>query len=144
MTNHPNRSNAAKLSIQFCEDVFSKVTGRAHIKLGGEIAGFDRTRREVFVRRDETETTYMPAGSFMKYLSDDEIASLRSLPVWDGSNERELSFSILSCSTKAIRRFKGQKVRASNNPDALDYFDQAPAFIESVVDGKVQRSPILD
>jgi hypothetical protein len=144
MTNHPNRSNAAKLSIQFCETVFSKVTGRAHIKLGGEIAGFDRIRLEVFVHSDDDETTYMPAGLFMKHLSDDEIASLKSLPAWDGSNEGELSFSILFSTEKAIRRFKRQKIRSSYDIDNLNYFEQAPAFIESIVNGKVQRSPIFD
>ncbi len=138
-----NYSNSSKLSIQFCESIFNKVKGRALIKLGGEFASYDKTRKEVFIRSDESKTIYMPAGSFMKHLSDDEIVALDSLPIWNGSNERELSLAVLAAATNAIARFKAKKIRSSTFPEDYFFFVEGPFFIESVVDCKVQRLAVF-
>ena len=59
MENNTKLSTDAKReSIAFCERVFTHVSGNAHIYLNGELAGFDRKRKEVFIHRQGKKDVY--------------------------------------------------------------------------------------
>jgi hypothetical protein len=140
MVNHPNRSRAGKQSIAFCDQLFSRVSGRAHVKIGGEIAGFDPTRNEVFVNIDGRKSIWMPAGSFMQNLSPEEIAELENLPAWNGSNEVALSAALVLAAEHAIRRYRQYEIDSSRDSDSSDYFSDSARFTERIEDGRIVRS----
>jgi hypothetical protein len=109
MTNHPHRSAVAKESVPFCERLFSHVGGRARIRLGGELPGYDEKRGEVFVKSYDKPTRSMPAYEFRNHLTTEEIAQLESLPFWNGNNEYELSLALLRSANAAIDRYHGRR-----------------------------------
>lgn len=141
MVSHPNRGAAAQASIEFCEELFSRVYGRANVRVGGALAGFDQDRNEVFVKYPDQKTIWMPAGAFLKNLSTAEVAALQNMGEWDGGNELFLSETTVNAIEVATRRHRGTKVFASRHDRDRDYFAGAAAFLERVEDGRVVRSP---
>jgi hypothetical protein len=117
------------MTIEFCDQLFDRIAGRAHIRIGGEIAGFDRKAREVFLKRQAGETIWMPATKFCDHLSKDEIAYLENLPSWDGSNEYQLNLAILKAVRAALRRFHQDAVKG----------DDGAKFYERIENGGVVR-----
>ncbi|MBX9688072.1 MAG: hypothetical protein K2X27_15300 [Candidatus Obscuribacterales bacterium] len=140
MENNTKLSTDAKReSIAFCERVFTHVSGNAHIYLNGELAGFDRKRKEVFIHRQGKNTIWMPAAAFLKNLSNEEIDSLNNLPAWDGNNAWLLSGILLYKVECSIRRFRQWKICSAWDSDSFDYFPGASTFREHVNDGVVVR-----
>lgn len=94
-------------SVAFCEQVFSKVKGRASVRIGGKIACYDRTRKEVFINDIESDkTAWMPAKAFLEHLPEADFEILDALPDWDGGNEYILSAAVLSAVESAIKNYR--------------------------------------
>lgn len=94
------------MSVEFCEELFDRFSGRAHLRIGGELAGFDKAEEAVFLQRQGRETLWMPAAKFLSYLSTNEIAELEKLPAfWNGNNEYQPNLTILKAVNAALRRF---------------------------------------
>lgn len=98
-------------STAFCDWLFTHVCGEARVRLGGEIAGFDRECRTVFVE-GRGQSRKMPAGEFLAYLSAAETKELDDLPDYNGRNAWELSRAVLHAANLAIqRRGAGQALK---------------------------------
>lgn len=93
-------------SIELLDVVFRKCSGRANVSIGGDTVGYDREREEVFIKREGKDTIWMPAGSFLSNVTDDEAATMRELPVWDGSNGHQISQSCLVVIANAVSRYR--------------------------------------
>ena len=48
----------------------------------------------------------MPAGKFLDHLTAQETQELKNLPTWNGSNEWQITGTVLAVAEKAIARFK--------------------------------------
>ena len=74
----------------------------------------------------------------------EEIAKLENGSEWDGSNEIVLNTTLLGCVSRAIRRYRQEKITSSPDPDSFDYFTGSPQFTERIEAGQVIRSKVFD
>ncbi|RLJ64605.1 hypothetical protein [Sulfurisoma sediminicola] len=134
MSNTNITKEQEQASIAFVDRLFTHVSGRAHVRLNGDLAGFDAVRKKVYIDSYTEKTVSMPAGAFLSHLAREEIAELDVLEDWDGSNEYKLSTAVLLAAKRAIRRYHGGLVKDE---------DGQPCF-EMVADGVVSRSYNVD
>ena len=97
-----------RASLELLEVAFQKCSGLANVRVCGEQVGYDRDRMELFIDRYGKETIWMPAGSFLAIVTDDEAATMRDLPVWDGSNGYQISLACIAIVGNAICRYRGR------------------------------------
>ncbi len=133
-------------SIVFCEWLFNRVNGVARIRIGGEIAGFDPHKREVFINGYRS-VRWMPAGEFLANLSTAEIKKLDDLPDFNGRNAYELSSGVLHAVSTAIKRRNQEKFRGSEEGGYWEriYLGEVVRthHVErKQIDGKVVEEPI--
>ena len=125
-------------SLETVQKIFREVCwGRAHIRLGGDIAGFDeKGRGVVFVKNQAGKVTgQMPAAEFTANLSQGEIDEVLALR-WDGSNGFEISLAVMNLTERAIRRFHAIPIKAECE---AEWSGDCEFFVESIVDGVVVR-----
>lgn len=95
-------------SLEFVESVFKNCCGNAQVRLGGELVGFDRKRKEVFIKDYGRKTIWMPAAEVLNYLTTEECGRLKDLPAWDAGNGWKISGEVLFAMFPAIQRYNGR------------------------------------
>ncbi len=146
-------------SVAFCEELFSRVSGRARVRYNNLMPCFDPNEKSLFISDITAEKDpWMPASAFLKNLTDQEIEALANLPAWNGNNEITLSVTVLNALHRAILRHRKRKIQVDHHCTAVDsrnehnllpnwtcYHDSdAPFFTESVENGVAIRRSAYD
>jgi hypothetical protein len=127
-------TQSEQISTDFVEWLFDMCSGRAQIRLGSELPGYDAERGDVFIHRTGKKTIWMPAALFLDYLTAEEIKRLKNLPNWNGSNEAVISGYVLYALDRAIARYRQIPINDSEGRKCL----------ESISNGVLHREYNLD
>jgi len=94
-------------SLELLDGVFNKCSGRAQVRINDSLPGYDRKRREVFIKKYGNKAIWMPGRQFIEHVTVDQIDSLENIPCWTGNNEFEISRTVLKIVEDAIRSYRG-------------------------------------
>lgn len=130
--------NTSNENTSLVDQAFAICRGRANVRLNGDLVGYDAARKEVFVSRFDGSNISMPVGLFPQYLTGSEFDSLRSLPVWDGSNEVLISRRMLYLVERATSRYKSLLCRDEEGSRCLEFFNGNGDLVRDYGNGRIE------
>jgi hypothetical protein len=113
-------TQSEQISTDFVEWLFDMCSGRAQVRLGSGMPGYDRKRGDVFIDQTGKKTIWMPAALFLDHLTTEEVEQLKDLPNWNGRNETVISGSVLASVDRAIARYKQVPINDSEGRKCLE------------------------